>query len=89
MGMYWGGEQMQTRLIILRKERKVKQGTLAKLLGISVKQYSYKENGKAKFNGDEMFKIADYFNLKINDIFLPSYHQNGEKTGELLSENGG
>lgn len=69
---------MQTQLIILRKEKKINQETLADLLGISVKQYGYKENGKAKFNGDEMFKIADYFGLSINDIFLPSYHQNGD-----------
>jgi len=69
---------MQTQLIVLRKERKIKQETLAKLLGISVKQYSYKENGRSKFNGDEMFKIADYFGLQITDIFLPSYHQNGD-----------
>lgn len=73
-----GGEKMQTQLMVLRKERKVNQETLANLLGISVKQYGYKENGKSKFNGDEMFLIADYFNLKITDIFLPSYHQNGE-----------
>lgn len=69
---------MQTQLIILRKEKKINQETLADLLGISVKQYGYKENGKAKFNGDEMFKIADYFGLSINDIFLPSYHQSGD-----------
>jgi len=70
-----GGEAMQTQLMIIRKERKVNQETMADLLGISVKQYSYKENGKSKFNGDEMFKIADYFKLNITDIFLPSYHQ--------------
>lgn len=75
---------MQSQLIILRKERNINQETLANLLGISVKQYGYKENGKSKFNGDEMFKIADYFNLNINDIFLPSYHQNGD-----LKEQGG
>ncbi len=69
---------MQSKLIILRKEKKVTQEELANLLGISVKQYGYKEIGKAKFNGDEMFKIAKYFNLTIDDIFLPSYHQNGE-----------
>jgi len=42
-----------------------------------------KENGKSKFNGDEMFKIADYFKLNITDIFLPSYHQNGEISASI------
>lgn len=69
---------MQSKLIILRKEKKVTQEELAELLGISVKQYGYKENGKSLFNGDEMFKIAKYFDMDMNDIFLPSYHQNGE-----------
>lgn len=69
---------MQSKLIILRKERQITQKTIADLLGISTKQYSYKETGKSKFDGDEMFKIADYFGLKVDDIFLPSTHQNGE-----------
>jgi len=69
---------MQIKLMMLRKEKRVKQETLAKLLKISVKQYSYKENGKSKFNADEMFKIAEYFKLNISDIFLPTFHQNGE-----------
>ena len=69
---------MQSKLIILRKQKKIKQDVIANMLGISVKQYSYKENGKAKFDGDEMFKIAEYFKLKVDDIFLPTYHQIGE-----------
>lgn len=69
---------MQDKLIILRKKEKIKQQTLADLLGISVKQYGFKETGKSKFDGDEMFKIADFFNLKVDDIFMPSYHHIGE-----------
>ena len=69
---------MQSKLIILRKERNVNQEVLSNLLGISLKQYGFKENGKSKFDGDEMFKIADYFGMKVEDIFLPTYHQNGE-----------
>lgn len=70
---------MQEKLLILRKKTNTTQEDLAKILNISVKQYSYKENGKSKFNGDEMFEIAKYFNMKIDDIFLPSVHQIGEK----------
>ncbi len=77
---------MQSKLIILRKQRKISQETIANLLGISMKQYSYKENGKAKFDGDEMFQIADYFNLRVDDIFLPSYHQNGELSDKKYVE---
>lgn len=69
---------MQNKLILLRKEQKITQNELAQLLGITTKQYGSKELGKTKFNGDEMFKIAEYFNLKVDDIFLPTTHQNGE-----------
>ena len=69
---------MQEKLLILRKRNSLNQEFMADLLGISYKQYGKKENGKAVFNGDEMFKIAEYFNMKIDDIFLPSYHQIGD-----------
>lgn len=74
---------MQSKLILLRKEQKIPQRTLANLIGISLKQYSYKENGKTKFNGDEMFEIAKFFNKQIEDIFLPTFHQNGENKKEV------
>lgn len=70
---------MQGKLILLRKERNIKQQELADLLHISLKQYGFKENGKSVFNGDEMFAISNYFNLPIEDIFLPRIHQIGEK----------
>ena len=72
------GDKMQEKLIILRKQNNVTQQTLADLIGITVKQFSFKENGKSIFDGDEMFKIAQFFKLKIEDIFLPSTHQNGD-----------
>lgn len=70
---------MQSKLLLIRKENNITQAYLANILGITSKQYSAKELGKAKFNGDEMFKIADFFNKKVDDIFLPTTHQNGEK----------
>lgn len=69
---------MQTKLILLRKKRNVTQKELAEVLGITTKQFSSKELGKTRFNGDEMFIIAKYFKKKIDDIFLPTTHQNGE-----------
>lgn len=69
---------MQKKLLLLRKDNKITQTQLANILGITVKQFGAKESGKAKFNGDEMFKIADFFNMKVDDIFLPTTHQNGD-----------
>lgn len=70
---------MQEKLIILRKNKGVQQKELAEMLGITTTAYSLKENGKYQFTGDQMFKIAEYFKMPIEDIFLPRIHQNGVK----------
>ncbi len=69
---------MQDNLILLRKKRKVSQETLANLIGISTKQFGAKERGEVTFNGDEMFLISNFFGKKVDEIFLPTTHQNGE-----------
>lgn len=70
---------MQDKLILIRKKTGTSQEKMAKLLGINPKTYSYKELGKNEFSMNEMFKIAKYFNMHIEDIFLPSLLQNGVK----------
>lgn len=62
---------MQDNLILLRKNNNITQKKLANLIGISEVQYGKKEKGIAEFTQDEMFVIADYFELKVDDIFLP------------------
>ena len=69
---------MQEKLILLRQEKNITQTELANEIGITPKQYRQKELGKSKFNGDEMFIISNKFKLPIEDIFLPTTHQNGE-----------
>jgi len=69
---------VQDKLIILMKNKGVTQKELAQLIGITPKQFGYKIRGIAKFDGDEMFEISKYFNEKVDDIFLPTTHQNGE-----------
>lgn len=70
---------MQEKLIILRKNKGIQQKELAEILGITLTAYNLKENGKYQFTGDQMFKIAEYFKMPIEDIFLPRIHQNGVK----------
>lgn len=70
---------MQEKLLLIRKNKKIPQREMADLLGISTNQYNLKENGKYNFDCDEMFQIADYFKMKIDDIFLPTTHRNGVK----------
>lgn len=70
---------MQTNLMAIRKASGIRQHELAKLLGISEKSYSFKELGKVEFKASEMFKLAQFFNKKIEDIFIPVIVQNGLK----------
>ncbi len=75
---------MQEKLIILRKRKKFTQEYMANYLGLSTKGYINKELGRVNFNGDEMFALSQLFNEKIEDIFLPTTHQNGVEDNEEI-----
>lgn len=62
---------MQHKLYALRKENGVTQEEMAKSLEITTFTYRNKEKSKVPFNADEMYKLAEYFNKNIDDIFLP------------------
>lgn len=68
---------MQGKLMILLKENNLTQRWLSDYLGISEKQASKKLKGSAPFKDTEMFKLANYFNKTVEDIFLPSMYENG------------
>jgi len=63
---------MQSKLIILRKERNLTQKELANALDISLQAYRNKESGKAQFVLKEIFAISIFFNKPIEEIFLPT-----------------
>lgn len=62
---------MQILLMHERKKNKLTQNDLAKLLGLSAKQYGAKERSEVDFTASEMFILSDYFKMEINQIFLP------------------
>lgn len=62
---------MQYKLEALRRSLKESQEDMAKLINVDVRTYQNKEKGITQFKGDEMFLIAQHFNKKIDDIFLP------------------
>lgn len=62
---------MQYKLMGIRKEHQDNQEDIAKLLGINVQTYRKKEHDVSQFNLQEMFKIADRYNMRVDDIFLP------------------
>lgn len=62
---------MHWELIKLRRTRKISQESMAKLLKINARTYSMKETGKTDFKLEEIFKIARFFDKRIEEIFLP------------------
>lgn len=62
---------MQTRLLVIRKYRNLTQKDVADKIDMNVRTYGRKERGEVDFTSDEMFAIAELFDLKISDIFLP------------------
>jgi putative transcriptional regulator len=67
---HWGGDYTKNRLEELRKERGVLQEQLAEAVGVSRQTIGSLENGRYNPSIILAFKLARYFNLKIEDIFL-------------------
>ena len=61
---------MKNRLEELRKERGIKQEDLAKALEVSRQTIGSLENGRYNPSILLAFKIAGYFGLSIEDIFI-------------------
>lgn len=61
---------MQNRLEALRKQRGIRQEELAAALGVSRQTISSLEKGRYNPSILLAFKIARYFDLLIEDIFL-------------------
>lgn len=62
---------MQWGLIKLRKEQGITQEGLAKIIGINIRTYTYKELGQREFKLSEMIKIHQHFGVSMDEIFLP------------------
>lgn len=69
---------MQENLYLLRKRHGYSQKDIAEYLNISVNQYGEKERGKYEFTQDEMFALSKLFDKRLEEIFLPRNHQNGD-----------
>ena len=61
---------MNNRIKDLRKEKDITQDELALALGVTRQTVISLENGKYNASLQLAFKIAGYFGMKIEDIFL-------------------
>ena len=65
-----GGELVETRIKELRKERHITQDDLAGAVGVTRQTIISLENGKYNASLQLAYKIAKYFGLRIEDVFL-------------------
>lgn len=68
---------MKNRLELIRKNHKITQEELASILEVSRKTIGSLENGRYNPSIIFAFKIARYFGLTIEDIFI--YEEDNEK----------
>ena len=61
---------MKNRIETIRKERGIRQEEFAKALGVSRQTISSLENGRYNPSIQLAFKIARYFEMTIEDIFI-------------------
>lgn len=61
---------MSRQLKALRQLKGLTQNDVAKLLGLSLHGYLNKENGKSQFTLNEAKKLADMFDVTVDDIFF-------------------
>lgn len=61
---------MKNRIEELRKERGIKQDELADIMEVSRQTISSLENGRYNPSINLAFKLARYFGVTIEDIFL-------------------
>ena len=61
---------MKNRIEEIRKEKGIRQDELAKSMGVSRQTISSLENGRYNPSIMLAYKIAKYFDLTIEDIFI-------------------
>lgn len=57
-----------------RKKNRIKQDELGKMIGVNQTSISGYENGEWEVSYDNLFKLADIFNVSVDDFFPPTKH---------------
>lgn len=70
---------MKNRLEAIRKERGIRQEDLAEALEVSRQTIGSLENGRYNPSITLAFKIARYFKMSVEDIFIYEEEQDHEK----------
>lgn len=77
-------EYSAKKLKELRERKNITQQELAEALGVQQQQIARYENNQRKFKQDLLCKLADYFNVSINDFFPNTNYDNAETIKETI-----
>lgn len=77
------------RLKLLREEKKLTQGDIAKMLNITTAAYSYYENEKRDMTPDTILKLAEYFDVSTDYLLCKSDIRNPEEIKNVPFANAG
>ena len=77
------------RLKLLREEKKLTQGDIAKILNITTAAYSYYENEKRDMTPDTIIKLAEYFDVSTDYLLCKSDIRNPEEIKNVPFANAG
>ena len=61
---------MKNRIEVIRKERGIRQDEFARLMGVSRQTISSLETGKYNPSINLAYKIAKYFGMTIEEVFI-------------------
>ena len=61
---------LKNRIEVIRKEKGINQEELAKMMGVSRQTISSLENGRYNPSILLAYKIAKYFDMHIEDVFI-------------------
>ena len=75
---------MQTKLKVYRAMHNITQEDLANAIGVTRQTVIAMEKGKYNPSLALAFKIARYFKVKIEDVFV--YDQNNKKANEVVEK---
>lgn len=67
---------MHYQLYVARRERRLKQKDMAKILGIHQMTYQRKESGIVPLTLDEAYAIANFLGMSVGELFDSSYSKN-------------
>jgi|SRR5699024_6337829 len=84
-----GVKVTKSNVYIARKENKLKQEDVAKIIGRSEQYYRQRENGEREFTIKEGKILADFYGCTLNDLFHDEGCHNNQKNdndADLIKE---